>query len=67
VAFLWHNWHFAQLNRKGNNFKHFNLMNMATKVTLREKKIKKGMKSLYLDFYPAINNPDTGKPTRREF
>lgn len=42
-------------------------MNMATKVTLREKKIKKGMKSLYLDFYPAINNPDTGKPTRREF
>jgi integrase len=42
-------------------------MNMATKVTLRKKKIKKGMESLYLDFYPAINNPDTGKPTRREF
>ncbi|NMC98491.1 MAG: site-specific integrase [Bacteroidales bacterium] len=40
---------------------------MATKVTLRKKKIKKGMESLYLDFYPAINNPDTGKPTRREF
>jgi len=37
------------------------------KVTLREKKISGGRKSLYLDFYPAIIHPDTGKPTRREF
>ncbi|MBT4929504.1 MAG: site-specific integrase [Flavobacteriales bacterium] len=37
------------------------------KVTLREKKISKGRKSLYLDFYPAIPNPETGEPTRREF
>ena len=37
------------------------------KVTLREKKISKGRKSLYLDFYPAIRNPNTGKETRREF
>jgi integrase len=40
---------------------------MATKVTLRQKKISKGKQSLYLDFYPAIPHPETGKPTRREF
>jgi integrase len=39
----------------------------ATKVFLREKKISKGRKSLYLDFYPAIPHPATGVPTRREF
>ncbi len=37
------------------------------KVFLREKKISKGRKSLYLDFYPPIVHPETGKPTRREF
>ncbi|MEM1136397.1 MAG: site-specific integrase [Bacteroidota bacterium] len=37
------------------------------KVTLREKSISKGRRSLYLDFYPAIPHPKTGKPTRREF
>ncbi len=37
------------------------------KVTLRRKKISKGRQSLYLDFYPAIPHPETGKPTRREF
>ena len=40
---------------------------MATKVSLRQKKISKGRKSLYLDFYPPIPHPETGKPTRREF
>ena len=40
---------------------------MATKVKLRQKKISKGRKSLYLDFYPPIPHPETGKPTRREF
>ena len=40
---------------------------MAIKVKLREKKIKNGKKSLYLDFYPPIPHPQTGKPTRREF
>lgn len=40
---------------------------MAIKVSLRQKKISKGRKSLYLDFYPPIPNPKTGKPTRREF
>jgi integrase len=36
-------------------------------VTVREKKLTNGKKSLYLDFYPPIIKPDTGKPTRREF
>jgi len=40
---------------------------MATKVKLRQKKISKGRKSLYLDFYPPIPHPKTGEPTRREF
>ena len=40
---------------------------MATKVSLRQKKISKGRKSLYLDFYPPIPHPKTGEPTRREF
>jgi len=37
-------------------------------VSLRQKPIKGGKEqSLYLDFYPAIKNPQTGKLTRREF
>ncbi|MDA3894228.1 MAG: tyrosine-type recombinase/integrase [Salinivirgaceae bacterium] len=39
----------------------------ATKVTLRRKPLSDNMESLYLDFYPAFRNPDTGKLTRREF
>ena len=35
------------------------------KVNLREKKLKNGKRSLYLDFYPPIINE--GKQTRREF
>lgn len=37
------------------------------KVTLREKEIKGGKHSLYLDFYPPLTQPGTGKTTRREF
>ncbi len=40
---------------------------MATKVTLRKKKIKGDKFSLYLDYYPAIKNKKNGKSTRREF
>ena len=49
---------------------------MVTKVTLRQKKISKGRKSLYLDFHPPIPHPKpflnkkTGEmvtTTRREF
>lgn len=40
---------------------------MGTKVSLRQKKISKGRKSLYLDFYPPIPHPETDEPTRREF
>jgi len=40
---------------------------MAIKVALREKSITKGRNALYLDIYPAVLNPETGKTTRREF
>lgn len=40
---------------------------MAIKVKLRRKKMTKDRHSLYLDFYPAIKNPITGKLTRRQF
>ena len=40
---------------------------MATKVTLRQKAISGNRQSLYLDFYPFVLHPETGKPTRREF
>lgn len=36
-------------------------------VTVREKPIKGGRNSLYLDFWPPIANPITGTLTRREF
>ena len=39
-----------------------------TSVTLRTRLLSdKKRKSLYLDFYPAITDPDTGKLTRRKF
>lgn len=38
-----------------------------TKVALRRKPISKERLTLYLDFYPPIPHPDTGKLTRREF
>ena len=37
------------------------------KVTLREKSISNGRISIYLDFYPAIRHPLSGKDTRRDF
>src|ERR1035441_7133763 len=40
---------------------------MSIKVALRQKPISGNRQSLYLDFYPAILNPVTGEPTRREF
>jgi len=40
---------------------------MSIKVALRNKPISGGRKTLYLDFYPPILNPETGKLTRREF
>jgi len=40
---------------------------MSTKVTLRQKPISGDRASLFLDFYPAIPHPKTGKPTRRDF
>lgn len=43
------------------------MTNLCTKVTVRKRPLKNGQTSLYLDFYPAIRHPKTGKPTRREF
>ncbi len=40
---------------------------MTHKITLRQKDISKGRRSLYLDIYPPIPHPETGKQTRREF
>ena len=37
-----------------------------TKVKVRTKSISGGRESLYLDFYPPIPHPETGKETRRE-
>lgn len=42
-------------------------MRGVVKVSLRRKPMNGGKQSLYLDFYPAIQHPDTGKQTRREF
>lgn len=36
-------------------------------VSLRQKSIANSKASLYLDYFPEIINPKTGKPTRREF
>lgn len=42
-------------------------MERTRSVKLREKILSDGRKSLYLDYYPAIYIPETGKETRREF
>ena len=34
-----------------------NTSNICTKVTVRQAKLKNGMISLYLDYYPAIRTP----------
>lgn len=43
------------------------MTNICTKVTVRKRSISNGQTSLYLDFYPAIRNPKTGKLSRREY
>ena len=43
------------------------MTNFCTKVTVRKRPIKNGQTSLYLDFYPPVRNPKTGKMTRREY
>lgn len=40
---------------------------MTVKVTLRKKPISGKRHSLYLDFYPAVINSESGEKTRREF
>lgn len=43
------------------------MTNLCTKVTVRQRKLAKGKVSLYLDYYPAIRHPKTGRMTRREY
>ena len=43
------------------------MTNICTKVTVRKRPIKNGQLSLYLDFYPPVRHPKTGKLTRREY
>lgn len=43
------------------------MSNYCTKVTVRKRPIKNGQTSLYLDFYPPVRNPKTGKMSRREY
>lgn len=43
------------------------MTNFCTKVTVRKRPITNGQTSLYLDFYPPIRNPKTGKLSRREY
>jgi len=40
---------------------------MAIKVKLRRKTISGNKESLYLDFYPAIPHPETGRRRERFF
>lgn len=40
-------------------------LNKSVKVTLRNRSISKGRISYYLDFYPPITHPESGKSTRR--
>lgn len=40
---------------------------MAIKVHTRKKSISKGRYSLYLDIYPPVIHPETGRKTRRQF
>lgn len=43
------------------------MTNLCTKVTVRQRRLAKGKVSLYLDYYPAIRHPRTGRMTRREY
>ena len=37
-----------------------------TKVTVRQRAIRNNRISLYLDYYPAVRNPETMQMSRRE-
>ena len=43
------------------------MTNLCTKITVRQRKLAKGKISLYLDYYPAVRHPMTGRMTRREY
>ena len=41
--------------------------NTVPSVNVRTAKMTKGRLSVYLDFYPAVRNPQTNRNTRREY
>ena len=43
------------------------IKNTVPSVNVRTAKMTKGRLSVYLDFYPAVRNPQTNKNTRREY
>lgn len=43
------------------------MTNLCTKVKVRTKPLAHDQLSVYLDYYPAIKHPKTGRATRREF
>lgn len=43
------------------------ISHICTKVTLRQRPIRNGRISLYLDYYPAVRHPVTMNLTRREY
>ena len=38
-----------------------------TKVTVRQREIRNDRISLYLDYYPAVRNPETMQMSRKEY
>lgn len=45
----------------------YKIMERTRSVKLREKELSDGRLSLYLDYYPPVYIPETGKESRREF
>lgn len=56
-----------RLNRALKNKNSINQNKSGFNITLRTKPIKNKKRSLYLDIYPEIINPITGRKTRRDF
>lgn len=53
-----------------NKYNHLIIKRMnhtCTKVTVRQRAIKNDRISLYLDYYPAVRNPETMQMSRREY
>jgi hypothetical protein len=62
------NHHFPlQSKNKYNHLIYKRMTHTCTKVTVRQRAIKNNRISLYLDYYPAVRNPETMQMSRREY